>query len=138
MSAEQDVKDALFASAPLLALVGTASDGTVKIFPDEVPEADTSGQRVDPPAITYERNDTQCEYTLDGALAAARISMNTATFAKTRVEANAIALAVSGAMRDAGLSPTPAKGGEGTGGNSDYVEDLDLYVAVRPFDVWEL
>lgn len=132
MSAEQDVKDALFASAALLALVGLDGLGNVKIYPDEIPE----GEAV--PAVVYERPDSQPEYTLDGALAVTRVSISITCWAKTRTAANAIALEVVGAMYAAGLSPTPNKGGDQTAGGSVYEPELDEYGAVRVFDVWEL
>lgn len=123
-NAEQQTKEALFASSALLVLVGVNADNVYKLFPDEIPEKDAL------PAVVYERVDAQPEYTLEGDLAASRVSMSISGWAKTRAQANAIGLAITDAMTAAGHAQTSASG--------PYEPELDEYAAVRIFDVWEL
>lgn len=132
MSAEQDTKDALFASTALLALVGTDSNDAVKIYADEAPE----GESV--PFVVYERDDTRPEYLLDGTRGPTRVAITLTCWAKSRAAANAIGLEAELAMFEAGQTPTTDKGGEQTSGSSQYEPELDEYAAVRVFDVWEL
>jgi len=122
-NAELDTKEALFASAPLVALVGTNDDGVTKIFPDEIPEKDQV------PAVVYERSDSQPEHTLDGTLVASRVAMSVTGWAKTRAAANALLTAITNAM-EAGQFAL-------TGTNVVHETELDEYAAVGVFDVWE-
>lgn len=123
-SAELQTKTALFASAGLLAAIGANENGTAKLFPDEIPD-DT-----ELPAGQYARGDSQPEYTLDSTLAASRVVMSVVIWAKTRAQADAIALQVTDAMTTAGHAQTSS--------TNTYEAELDEYAALRVFDVWEI
>lgn len=121
-SAEQQTKDALVASADLIALLGDA------IYPDEIPEDFVF--TADNAAIAYERVDSKPNYTLEGDLHSSKVSMNVTVWSKSRAKTNEVALAVTSAMNAAQNWQTAA--------DSAYEPELEQYAALRTFDVWEL
>lgn len=123
--AELQTKDALFASASLLTAIGTNSNGSAKLFPDEIPDETML------PAGCYARADSTPENLLGGA-GPVRVSMSVIVWAKTRAQANSLATLVVAAMIAAGHMEN------GAGSTNTYEEQLDEYAAVRVFDVWEL
>lgn len=118
MTAEAQAIDALLDHAPLISLVGQ------RIDPDFIDENDPL------PAIEYERGGTEPEYTLDGTLAASRVTINITVWALDRVKANQIADAITAAMNVAGHAQTSR--------DSVYEPELRQYGVVMSFDVWEL
>lgn len=118
-SAELQTKEALLASAPLLALVPSG-----KITPDDIDEASEL------PAICYERGSTAPEGVLDDPVVASRVSMNILIWATSRKSANEVAVAVTAAMHEAGHAQTER--------DSEFEPELRQHAAVLTFDVWEL
>lgn len=117
MSAETITKDVLTGSAGVTALV------SVRIWPDELP------QKTAKPAITFERQGDQREYTLDNTLAATKVSMAVTGWAATRASANAVGAAIVAAFAAAGMVCESQ--------DAVYVPELDEYAAVVVAEVWE-
>jgi hypothetical protein len=118
ISAEKQTIDALLASIYLTALVDT------RIYPDEIPEGR------DPPCVIYSRGNTTPNYTLDDTLVASAVTMNVIALARSRSEANTVALAITNAMH--------AEGHMQTEQDSDFEPDPDMYAAIQSFAVWEI
>lgn len=86
MSAESVLYGYLSGHAPLTALVGT------RIYPDAMPEETPM------PAAVFARLSTDPTYNIGGTLLCEDVQMSVAGWAKTRGEADAIGVAIVGAM----------------------------------------
>lgn len=98
MSAEQDVKEGLEASAGLTALVST------RIFPDFRPEGSTL------PCVVFGRVGTEFETTISGDVILTRSQMAIACMATTRTQAENVANEAHLALLTAGLLPQNREG----------------------------
>lgn len=116
-NAEEITSDALLAGTALAAIVGT------DIWPDEMRQ----GKK--PPAVTFERESSEPEYSLDNTLHATKVTMTVTGWAKTRTQALAIA--------QAAIEALAAVGQVHQSSNAAYVPELDEYAAVVVFEVWE-
>lgn len=127
-TAELQTKAALFASAPLLALVNS------QITPDEIPEetkiTPDEDAPVTYPAISYERVGSDPEHTLDSVLRASRVSIEIQIWGTSRSACNQVAALVTAAMHEAGHAETDRK--------SAFETELRQHAAILTFDVWEI
>lgn len=108
MSAESTLYGYLSGHAALTSLVST------RIYPDAMPEETAM------PAVVFARLATDPTYNLGGTLLCEDVQMSIAGWAKTPDEADAIAVAITGALT--------AHGEATTGRESGFDPEVGLYV----------
>jgi hypothetical protein len=118
MSAETELFSVLDASAGLAALVGDA------IFPDAIPE------NKDLPAVVFMRASTNHTHTIGGVLVCEDVRFAITAWAVSRIQAEAIADAVSAALRAAGNPPVDRSSGfDNETGLFAVTVDVDWFVS---------
>lgn len=118
MSAETALRALLIASAPVTTLVGQ------RIASDRIEQGATR------PFIVYTRTASDPLIAIDGTVYATNVAIDLQCWADTRLEAEAVADAVTAAIR--ATSPQLVSGRSG-----GYDADLDLEVASLSIEWWE-
>lgn len=124
MSAESELNDALLADAALTAVVGS------HIYPDFI------AQEIVPPAIVYQRQQTQYFVTVhDAVVHGSKVTMEVHCLHVTRIGAEELGDLVEGALAASTLSPPPFHVIP-IERRPEYEPESERYITVVVCDVW--